>query len=71
MLQGSRLVEPVVFHGKVYRAGVRARGQQAQLQHVFELVGARGYGVFLGHADLIGHSWGSLPGVSDGGVLSH
>jgi hypothetical protein len=24
----------------------------------------------LGHAYLIGHSWGSLPGVSDGGVLS-
>ena len=70
MPQGLRLVEPVVFYGIVHRAGGQARGQKAQLQDVLELAGARGDGVFLGHADLIGHSWGPLPGVSDGGVLS-
>ena len=70
MLQGLRLLEPVVFYAKVRRAGGRACCQQAQLQHVLELAGARGDGVFLGHADLIGHSWVSLPGCRTAGSLT-
>lgn len=38
---GSVLVEPVVFHGEIYRSGRRACSQQAQFQDVFKAARTR------------------------------
>ena len=59
-LQWLRLVEPVVFLGKVYGACRWAGCEQAQLQEVFNRAGVGGDGVVLGHADLVGHGFPCL-----------